>query len=143
MAREFALQALYQWKMRGGETADILCQFKELKRYSRIDDIYFTDAVQGAISQQDALEAQFFPYADRTAAKLSPVEYAILLLASYELIHRPDVPYRVVMNEAIDLAKRYGGTDGHKFINGVLDKLATQVRAEEIAYARRQRQNSQ
>jgi len=143
MAREFALQALYQWKVRGGETADILRQFSELKRYSQIDDHYFADAVRGAIGQRDALEAQFSPYLDRVAAELSPVEYAILLLASYELIHRLDVPYRVVMNEAIDLAKRYGGTDGHKFVNGVLDKLAAQVRAEEIAYARKQRRNPQ
>jgi transcription antitermination protein NusB len=98
---------------------------------SQIDHDYFMALLNGAVSNAPALEQEIAPCLDRRFRELSPVERGILLLACYELLHQPQVPYRVVINEAVELAKSYGGTDGHKFVNGVLDKLASRMRAAE------------
>ena len=130
-SREFALQALYQWLLNADE-ADVLCrQTAEKKDYARADTGYFELLAHGVIERAGELRAALQPFLDRAVHQLSPIEHALLLLGAYELIYAPEVPYRVAINEAVELAKAYGGTDGHKYVNGVLDKLAAQVRQAE------------
>ncbi len=131
-AREMTLQALYQWQLSGQTTAFIEQQFIEGKDYALADQTYFGLLFSGTVKEAAVLQAALTPYLDRKFAELSPVECAILLLASYELAYQIDIPYRVVINEAVELAKSFGGTDGHKYVNGVLDKLAAKVRSVEI-----------
>ena len=131
-AREFAVQGLYQWKLTGNTAEAILKQLREDKEFPKVDEEHLAALLQGVTGQAGELDGLLGPYLDRAAADLSPVEHAILLLAAYEMSRHPEIPYRVVINEAVELAKTYGGTDGHKFVNGVLDKLAAQVRAVEI-----------
>jgi N utilization substance protein B len=132
-ARELALQGIYQWRLTGGEIADIEKQIREEKGLGRYDAEFFSGLLRGVLAQHVELAAAVTPHLDRDLAELSPVEFAVLLLGAYELSHHPEIPYRVVINEAVELAKTFGGTDGHKFVNGVLDKLAAQVRAVELA----------
>jgi len=130
-SRELALQALYQWLLSGDE-ADALCvQAAENKDYARADTGYFQLLAHGVIECAGELHAALQPFLDRPVQQLSPIEHALLLVGAYELIHAPEVPYRVAINEAVELAKTYGGTDGHKYVNGVLDKLASQTRQAE------------
>ena len=131
-SREFALQGLYQWQLARTEPAAIARQLAEAKGFDKIDADYFKSLLEGAIAAAPELERAIAPHLDREYSRLSPVERGILLLAGYELAHRPDVPYRAVINEAVELAKDYGGTDGYKFVNGVLDKLAARLRAPEM-----------
>ena len=130
-AREFALQGLYQWQLAKGEPAAIARQLAEAKGFEKIDTDYFKVLLEGAIAAAPELEKAIAPHLDREYSRLSPVERGILLLAGYELLHQPEVPFRAVINEAVELAKSYGGTDGYKYVNGVLDKLATQMRPAE------------
>ncbi len=130
--RELTLQALYQWQLSGQTVAFIEKQFVEGKDYDKADQSYFAVLFRGTVQESEKLQAAVTPYIDRKFAALSPIERAILLLACYELIHQIDIPYRVVINEAIELAKSFGGTDGHKYVNGVLDKFAANVRSVEI-----------
>ena len=130
-SREFALQGLYQWQLAGGDVATIRRQLGEARGFDKVDAEYFVALLEGAIAAAPELERAITPHLDREYARLSPVERGILLLAGYELAHRPEVPYRAVINEAVELAKSYGGTDGYKFVNGVLDKLAAQLRTAE------------
>lgn len=136
-AREFVLQALYQWQIAGQSIVEIEKQFAEAEGFSKADGPFFTGLFRGASAQAKSIEAALQPHLDRAWGDVSPVERGILLLAGYELISAHDVPYRVVINEAIELARSYGGTDGHKYVNGVLDKLAAAVRAEEISFSSR------
>jgi N utilization substance protein B len=130
-SRELALQALYEWLLTGHD-ADTLCrQAGESKEFLKADKAHFEQLVRGVIEHANDLHAGIQPFLDRPAASLSPVEHALLLIGGYELTQCPDIPYRVVINEAVELAKSYGGTDGHKYVNGVLDKLAAQVRPHE------------
>lgn len=131
-SREFALQGLYQWQLAKTDTKTIALNLAEGNGFGKIDVEYFTELLEGAVNHAAALEHELTPCIDRRFSALSPVERGILLLAGYELLHRPEVPYRVVINEAVELAKSYGGTDGHKFVNGVLDKLAARLRAPEV-----------
>ena len=130
-SRQFALQGLYQWQLAGTDPATIARQLAETKGFEKVDVEYFGMLLDGAVAAAADLERDLAPLLDRDFARLSPVERGILLLGGYELKHRPEVPYKVVINEAVELAKSYGGTDGHKFVNGVLDKLAAQLRGEE------------
>ena len=132
-ARELALQGIYQWKLSGATVSQIEQRMKEEKNLGRYDQELFGKLLRGVLAQHAALEAVLAPHLDRPIAELSPVEYSVLALAGYELGHNIETPYRVVINEAVELAKAYGGTDGHKYVNGVLDKLAAQVRATEVA----------
>jgi N utilization substance protein B len=131
-ARELALQGLYQRQLTGDPVEVIEAQLREHEDYEKIDDTHFVAMLRGAIKDATALEARIQPCLDRPLGELSPVERAILLLATYEFVHHVEIPYRVVINEAIELAKGYGGTDGYKYVNGVLDKLAAQVRTLEV-----------
>jgi len=130
-AREFALQGLYQWQLAGTDAVTIARQLGEAKGFDKIDAAYFRLLLEGAIAAAPELEKAITPHLDREFKRLSPVERGVLLLAGYELTYRAEVPYRAVINEAVELAKSYGGTDGHKFVNGVLDKLAARLRANE------------
>jgi len=130
-SREFALQGLYQWQLAKTNPAVIARNLSEARGFDKIDADYFKTLLEGAIAAASDLEQAIAPHLDREYKRLSPVERAILLLAGYELAHRPDVPYRAVINEAVELAKSYGGTDGYKFVNGVLDKMAAQLRPTE------------
>jgi transcription antitermination protein NusB len=130
-SREFALQGLYQWQLAGTDAAAIEQHMSEVKGFDRSDRRYFSALLRGVIDHAQSLEQSLQPHLDRRYAEVSPIERAILLIAAYEFEHQPDVPYRVVINEGVELAKSYGGTDGHKYVNGVLDKLAAVKRAGE------------
>ena len=130
-AREFALQGLYSRLVAGQPVADICAQLEDSKGFERADRAYFSLLIHGAIEQQGTLEEVLAPCLDRKVQQLSPVERGILLLSAWELKNAPEVPYRVVINEAVELAKSFGGTDGHKYVNGVLDKLAKTLRTQD------------
>jgi N utilization substance protein B len=132
-AREFALQGLYQWQLSGNEVAVIEQQISEARGFDKSDCAYFSAVLAGAVRGAQQIEQQIQPYLDRKFSALSPVERAILLIAGYEFASQPDVPYRVIINEAVELAKSYGGTDGFKYVNGVLDKFAMNLRPHETA----------
>ena len=131
-AREFALQGLYQWQLAEADPATIVRQLAEARGFEKIDTAYFRDLLEGAVAAAAELEREIEPCLDRELKHLSPVERGILLLAGYELAHHPEVPFRVIVNEAVELAKAYGGTDGYRFVNGVLDKLAARLRQAEV-----------
>jgi N utilization substance protein B len=133
-AREISLQALYAWKLAGG---DVLAQAQTLEGWVRCDQKFAADLIAGVVGKNDDLEKVIAPHLDRSLASLSPVERVILLIGAYELTHCPETPFKVVLNEAIELGRSFGGTGGHKFVNGVLEKLALELRAGEIARARR------
>jgi len=127
-SREFALQGLYQWQLARTDPGTITGQLAEAKGFDKIDKAYFSTLLEGVVEHAAELEQQLAPCLDRGFGELSPVERGILMLAGYELMHQHAVPYRVIINEAVELAKAFGGTDGYKFVNGVLDKLAARVR---------------
>jgi N utilization substance protein B len=130
-SREFALQGLYQWQLAATEIPAIKQHLATVKGFERADAEYFSALLGGVIHHAGALEQALQPHLDREFARLSPIERAILLIAAFELANLPEVPYRVVINEAVELAKSYGGTDGYKYVNGVLDKLAVAARPAE------------
>lgn len=130
-SREFALQGLYQWQLAGTDPATIARQLGDAKGFDKIDAGYFKLLLEGTVAAAPELQRAIAPHLDREFSRLSPVERGILLLAGYELAHQPEVPYRAVINEAVELAKSYGGTGGYKYVNGVLDKLAAQLRKPE------------
>ncbi len=132
-AREFAMQGLYQWQMAGTDAATIGQQMAGAAGFGKIDRAYFSVLLEGAIREAPGIDRALQPHLDRKCAELSPVEHAILMIAAYEFANQPDVPYKVVINEAVELAKSYGGTDGFKYVNGVLDKLAAEQRPLEVA----------
>lgn len=130
-SREFAVQGIYQWLLSAESPDLIIDHLREDEDFSLADAEHCSALLRGAIGNAEALRAALSPYLDRSMTALSPVERSILLVAAYELLHHPDVPYRVVINEAIEIAKRFGGTDGHKYVNGVLDKFAQAELARE------------
>lgn len=132
-ARELVLQGLYQRQLSGNGAREVREDLVTSPGYLRADHAYFDELWRGVIDHYDALEAATAPHLSRKPAELSPVERAILVIGAWELRTRLDIPYRVVMDEAVELAKTYGATDGHRFVNGVLDKVAADVRAAEIA----------
>jgi len=132
VAREFVLQGIYQWRVAGGTANFIEQQLRESGEFKYVDEKHFTNLLQGVLQDAEELDQCIQPCLDRPLKELSPVEFAILLLSTFELIHHPEIPYRAIINEAIELAKTYGGSDGHKYVNGVLDKLAIRLRAVEI-----------
>lgn len=131
-ARELVLQGLYERQLSGGADDAIAASLTESPGYARADAAYFLELWHGATSQYPALLDSLAPVVDRRLEALSPIERAVLVIGAWELSHRLDIPYRVVIDEAVEIAKSYGGTDGHKFVNGVLDKLAPRLRAAEV-----------
>ena len=138
-ARALALQGLYQRQLSGNADEAIRVSVVESDDYAGADAAYFGELWRGVTTRWEELLAAAAPHSARTIAELSPIERAILAIGSWELAERVEIPYRVVIDEAVELAKTYGGTDGHKFVNGVLDKLARDARAVEIAARSRSR----
>ncbi len=134
-ARHYGMQALYQWTMAGAALTDIEAEFRSEYDFSHVDLEYFQALLHGIPSQVDELEAVFEPLLDRKLTELDPIERTLLRMGTYELRERLDVPYKVVINEAVALAKKFGATDSHKYINGVLDKAARELREAEVAAA--------
>jgi N utilization substance protein B len=136
IAREFAVQGIYQWQVAGGTASFIEQQLRESGEFKHVDDKHFVHVLHGVLQHKEELEKNILPHLDRALNELSPVESAILLLSTFELIHHPEIPYRAIINEAIELARTYGGSDGYKYVNGVLDKLAVQLRPVEATMPR-------
>ena len=133
LARRLTVQALYQWLVNETSPDALLRQFREQPEgLRRADAEYFSELLQGTVQAAPQLTAAFVPYLDRPLQQLDPVEHAVLLLGAYELQHKPEVPWKVVVNEAVNLTKMFGAEDGFKFVNGVLDKLARSARKAEI-----------
>ncbi|MCX7145874.1 MAG: transcription antitermination factor NusB [Sulfuritalea sp.] len=131
-AREFIIQGLYQWQVGGQDEAAIQVQAEGVAGFDKADGELYSTLLAEARQNVEALKLDLAPHIDRTWDEVSPIERCILLLGACELKLHAETPYRVIINEAIELAKTYGGTDGHKFVNGVLDKLAAVLRAAEI-----------
>jgi len=131
-ARHYGMQALYQWHMAGASLGVIEAEFRADYDFSHVDLEYFQALLHGVPACVDELEAILEPLLDRKLSDLDPIERTLLRMGTFELAHRPDVPYKVVINEEVGLAKKFGATDGHKYINGVLDKVARALRKVEI-----------
>jgi len=138
-AREFALQGLYQWRVGGADEAAIEAHLPELEDFARADREFCLTMIRGVLAQNEKLTALVSAHIDRPFKELSPVEACILLMGACELAHNPETPYRVVINEAIELTKAFGGTDGHKYVNGVLDKVAAETRPVEVEARKKSR----
>lgn len=131
-AREFALQALYQSLVGKNTVTDIDAFTRDLAGFSKADSLHFDTLLQGCTEQAAALDALLLPLLDRKFAEISPIEHSIMWIGAFELQHCLDVPWRVVLNECVELAKEFGGTDGHKYVNAVLNSLAPSLRAAEV-----------
>jgi N utilization substance protein B len=131
-ARRRALQAIYAWQMSGGNAQQVIAQFAHEQAHEIADLEYFEDLVRGVLKHQADIDEALSGFLDRGVEEVDPIERAALRIASYELRHRPDIPYRVVINEAIDTTKRFGSEHGHTYVNGVLDHAAAAWRAPEF-----------
>jgi N utilization substance protein B len=136
-SRELALQGLYQWLLSGESASSVEAHILEQDGFGKADRAHFDALLHGVIEQAAALDAVLARHVDRKTTMLSPVEHAALLIGCYELQHCLDIPYRVAINEAVELTKSFGGTDGHKYVNGVLDRCAADLRPNEARPARR------
>ena len=132
-ARHYGLQALYQWTLSGASPSDIEAEFRVDNDFKHTDGEYFSAVLKGVVDDVDGLESLFEPALDRTLDELDPIERNLLRLGTFELRDRIDVPYKVVISEAVALAKKFGATDSHRYINGVLDKVARELRQIELA----------
>jgi len=135
-SREIALQGLYEWLVGGSDAAAIEAHMREQDGFDKCDSEHFDALLNGCIRDAATLDGVLARHVDRRTSALSPVEHAILLIGAWELTHCVEIPYKVAINEAVELAKGFGGTDGHKYVNGVLDKAAADLRPAEVAAAR-------
>ncbi|MFZ0870912.1 MAG: transcription antitermination factor NusB [Rhodanobacter sp.] len=135
-ARRRALQALYAWQLSGSHMNAVIDQFRHEQDMEVADLEYFEDLLHGVENNVATLDECLRPHIDREVAQIDPIERAVLRLAAYELKYRPDVPYRVIINEAIEVTKRFGADHGHSYVNGVLDKLAVDLRSVEKQHGR-------
>ena len=138
-AREFALQGLYEWLISGADAGAVDAHVHELEDFAKCDAAHFDMLLHGCIREAADLDALLAGHLDRKTAQLSPVEHGVLLIGAYELKHCVDIPYKVAINEAVELAKSFGGTDGHKYVNGVLDQAAAVMRPVEVEAMRARR----
>jgi N utilization substance protein B len=136
-AREFALQGLYQWLLNNEDAGAIDAHIREAHGFDKADAEHFNALLYGSIRDVGALRAELLPLIDRPMTLLSPVEHAALLIGAFELTNHIEIPYKVVINEAVELTKSFGGNDGHKYVNGVLDKLALKMREAEVNAGKR------
>lgn len=130
--REWVVQAMYQYLLNQQPLSQLLRQLQEHESVESIDEAWCQELLSGIVGSMDTLDGHIARYTARPLSGLSPVEHAILLLGTQELMHSPEIPYRVIINESVELAKTFGGADGHKFVNGVMDKLAMELRDAEI-----------
>ena len=135
-SRELALQGLYEWRLSGAEAGVVDAHIREQDDFAGCDTEHFDALLHGCIRDAAALDVVLSRHLDRKTALLSPVEHGVLMIGAWELTNCIDIPYRVVINEAVELAKSFGGTDGHKYVNGVLDKAAAELRSVEVATPR-------
>ncbi|MGZ5215965.1 MAG: transcription antitermination factor NusB [Caldimonas sp.] len=138
-AREFALQGLYEWLIGGADAGVVDAHVREQEGFAKCDAAHFDMLLHGCIREAAELDRRLGAHLDRKTEQLSPVEHAVLLIGAFELEHCIDIPYKVAINEAVELAKSFGGTDGHKYVNGVLDKTAADLRGVEVEAARSRR----
>lgn len=131
-AREFVLQGLYEWQISRSEAGVIDAHMREQDEFAQCDAAHFDALLHGCIREAATLDAALARHIDRKVQELSPVEHGVLLIGAYELMHCIDIPYRVAINEAVELAKSFGGTDGHRYVNGVLDRTAADLRPQEV-----------
>lgn len=131
-ARHYAVQAMYQWQIAGAPIADIETEFVKEHIEKKIDMAYFKELIYGVPEHKEDIDNAIKPFLNRSMRDIDPVELAVLRLATYELLKRPDVPYRVIINEALQLTKKFGSVEGYKFVNGILDKIAKTQRETEI-----------
>lgn len=137
-SRSLLVQALYQWQLAGASLNRIEAEFHTDNDMSRVDVDFFSELLHGVPGNLDAIDAAFEPFLDRKISELDPVSLAVLRLSTYEFLYRIDVPYKVVINEGVNLTKTFGPTDAHKYVNGVLDKVASKIRVAECRAARGQ-----
>jgi N utilization substance protein B len=135
-SREAALQGLYEWLVGGADPGLIDAHCREQEEFERCDTAHFDALLHGCIAEAADIDAVLARHVDRRTTQLSPIEHAVLMIGAYELRHCIDIPYKVAINEAVELAKSFGGTDGHKYVNGVLDKAAADLRPAEVQAAR-------
>ncbi len=136
-ARHYAMQALYQWQISRNALRDIEQQFRDEYDFSQVDLEFFQELLHQVPARLGELEELIAPHLDRLVKELTPIELSLLRMGTYELAHRIDVPFKVVINESVSLAKKFGAAESHKYINGVLDNLAKQLRSVEVAADRR------
>ena len=132
-ARKLALQSLYQWLMSNAELSEIEAQFRVANNMDKVDTDYFCRLLYGVPAQLTQLEAAFIPLLDRPIHSLNPIELTVLRLSTFELVNCPEIPYRVVLDESVSLTKEFGSQDGHRYVNGILNNLAKEIRAVEIS----------
>jgi N utilization substance protein B len=131
-ARRYALQAMYQWQLANTPIQEIEAEFLNYHIEKKLDLEYFKELIHGVPKHQHEIDNEMQPFIDRSLHEIDPIELAVLRLAIYELIKRPDVPYRVIINEALELTKKFGSIEGYKFVNGILDRIAKKNRVAEI-----------
>jgi N utilization substance protein B len=131
-SREVALQGLYEWLISGSDAGVIDAHVREQEGFDKCDSAHFDALLHGCINEAADIDAVLSRHVDRKTTELSPVEHGVLMIGTYELKHCIDIPYKVAINEAVELAKSFGGTDGHKYVNGVLDKAAVDLRPVEV-----------
>jgi len=131
-SREVALQGLYEWLISGADSGVIEAHMREQEGFDKCDTAHFDALLHGCINEAADLDAVLARHVDRKTTELSPIEHGVLMIGAYELAHCVDIPYKVAINEAVELAKSFGGTDGHKYVNGVLDKAAAELRSAEV-----------
>ena len=131
VSRKLALQALYRWQLNDGPWQDLILEFGDAQDMPKADREYFRELVEGVWRSRESLDAQLAGWMDRKPELLDPIEHAALLIGLFELTSKPEIPYRVAINEAVNLSKRFGATDGHKFVNAILDRAAKVVRPQE------------
>jgi transcription antitermination protein NusB len=135
-SREVALQGLYEWLLSGADAAAIDAHMREQDEFDKCDALHYDALLHGCINEAAELDAVLARHVDRKTTELSPIEHGVLLIGAYELKHCLDIPYKVAINEAVELAKSFGGTDGHKYVNGVLDRASAQLRPAEVQSSR-------
>ena len=135
-SRELALQGLYEWLISRADAGVIDAHMREQEGFDKCDAAHFDALLHGCIAEAADLDAVLAKHVDRKTTELSPIEHGVLMIGAYELKHCVDIPYKVAINEAVELAKSFGGTDGHKYVNGVLDKAAAELRPIEVEAAR-------
>lgn len=131
VARRLAVQAIYRWQLNDSPWQDLLREFTEAEDMPKADHEYFRELIEGVCAAKPQLDIELAQWTDRPAVQLDPLEHAVLLISLFELGSRPDVPFRVVLNEAVNITRRFGATDGHKFVNAVLDRAARALRTHE------------